>query len=1486
MADPVKEASLGLPEENLNEEMKLRSSRSGKLSHLTRRMNIVNTLMDDETSLHEVKSNMVMFNTMLEEFRSLHGSYQETLKEEDRNEDTKSWYAPRLEQISTFLSNVTRWINSIENPVHDVTVSYTGLESSADISVGPTEDDRLSLSSNRSVSSTASVRIQAEAERAALLAKAAALQKKHALEDEQEQLRKRMETLNLQAELSATTAKINYLRNAEAQAVDNTTLDVTNNTELNAMNSYLEENVEKISEQIAEHTVRDTRPKDGVHVQFPVLPTTARTPRMPSFTQSFSATRPVHEQSTHTLQNPSSQSFAVPQGGQEPDNLSKILEKQNQLTSLLVKQQLLHTLPKGDLAVFDGNILQYNSFIHSFEHIIESRTDNNQDRLQFLIQYTKGQAQQLVKSCQFMDANRGYRKARQLLKEHFGNAYRISCAYIEKALSWPVIKSEEPRALQDFALFLRSCCNAMEQLQYMEELDTISNMRNIIFILPYKLRERWRSKACEIQQRNIRVRMADLVSFIEKQATIVSDPVFGDIQESGSSKVKSRPPMKPLPKGSFATQVDVKPIQRTSEETMTRDKPRANQNTVPDKACLFCNGKHELMTCSQFDSKPHREKIEFVMQNGVCFGCLAKAGHISKDCAKRLQCTICKKQHPSALHIKAKETKEAKETTLNSMQVSVKADEHTGAGNVQKCTLSIVPVQVKCTKGSKIINTYAFLDPGSSATFCTENLLNKLNIRGKRTNILLKTMNQEQSVIAYMANGIEVSALNENNFIALPEVYTQKTMPVDTDSIPKTEELSRWPYLSEIQIPKIKAEVELLIGNNAPKAIEPWEIINSRENGPYAVKTLLGWVINGPLDDSVMTDSNGRQNVTVNRISVAKLEDLLVQQYNHDFNETLDDKEMSMEDKRFIKCSKWIHGPEFLWKSEDEWPQNPVEAMPLSQDDLEVKRCTAVYSAVIKTQNNPTWQLLEYFSSWNKLKRAVVWYLKLRNLLLALSVNRKMHWKVSPQSQTRSQSKMLDSKRKAGKNEPGSQCISLEDLMRAEKAIIRFCQHQSYPEEMAKLEKTKFVGKGLRRNSTIYKLDPVLEDGVLRVGGRLSKAAMPEEAKRPIILPKHIHVSTLILRHIHEQLGHGGRNHVLSQLRKRFWIVNANSAARKVISKCVVCRCVRGRIGEQKMADLPKERLEADLPPFSNVGVDYFGPFETKRGRSLVKRYGVIFTCMSSRAVHLEMAHSLDTDSCIHALRRFISRRGQVTCIRSDNGTNLVGAKRELQDAISNWNKEKIQNTMLQKGIQWTFNPPAASHHGGVWERLIRMVRQTLNSIAHEQPLDDEGLQTLFCEVESILNSRPISTVHEDDSDLEALTPNHILLLKCHPAFPPGLFQKSDTYIRRRWKQVQFLADLFWKRWTKEYLPLLQERQKWTTVKKGFQVEDIVMVVDSTAPRGSWNLGRIIEVQPDSRGLVRTVKIITKTGVFVRPVTKLCLLLEGAEKMTKVTSQR
>ena len=162
-------------------------------------------------------------------------------------------------------------------------------------------------------------------------------------------------------------------------------------------------------------------------------------------------------------------------------------------------------------------------------------------------------------------------------------------------------------------------------------------------------------------------------------------------------------------------------------------------------------------------------------------------------------------------------------------------------------------------------------------------------------------------------------------------------------------------------------------------------------------------------------------------------------------------------------------------------------------------------------------------------------------------------------------------------------------------------------------------------------------------------------------------------------------------------------------------------------------------------------------------------------------------------------------------------------------------------------------------------------------PLDDEGLQTVLCEVEGMLNDCPITTLSEDPNDLEPLTPNHLLLMKGKPILPPGLFAKTDLYAKKRWKQIQYMADLFWKRWVREYLPLLQERQKWTKEKRCFMPGDIVVVVDSTAPRGSWVLGKILKTFPDRKGLVRCVRLKTKTNVIDRPVTKICLLCEATD---------
>lgn len=201
------------------------------------------------------------------------------------------------------------------------------------------------------------------------------------------------------------------------------------------------------------------------------------------------------------------------------------------------------------------------------------------------------------------------------------------------------------------------------------------------------------------------------------------------------------------------------------------------------------------------------------------------------------------------------------------------------------------------------------------------------------------------------------------------------------------------------------------------------------------------------------------------------------------------------------------------------------------------------------------------------------------------------------------------------------------------------------------------------------------------------------------------------------------------------------------------------------MADLPIERVIPDLPPFTIVGIDYFGPIEVRRGRSLENYYGVSFTCMTCRAVHLEVAYSLDTDSCINALRRFMCRRGQVSHLCSDNGTNFTGG-----EALAALNHSKMQAAFLQEGIKWTFNPPTASHHGGVWECIIKMVRRILSSVLHQQTLHDEGFHTVLCEVEAILNDYPITKLSGDPTDLEALTPNHLLTMKGKPVLPPGLF--------------------------------------------------------------------------------------------------------------------
>ena len=1696
------------------------------------------------------------------------------------------------------------------------------------------------------------------------------------------------------------------------------------------------------------------------------------------------------------------------------DNLSTVVKGQGNIADLIIMQQKLALLPARDITAFDGDPLQYQVFIKAFEHVIEDKTSSSQDRLYFLEQYTLGQPRSLVRSCLHMDARHGYVEAKRLLKEHFGDEIKITNAYLEKALNWTSVRADDGKGLHAYALYLRGCCNAMRSLQYMEELDMPSNLRSILSKLPYKLRERWRTTAYETLQRTkARARFHHLVEFMERQAKILLDPLFGDIQDHNPPSrrivTKSQAVILKSPKNrgsSFATIVNPSNDEDSTAPSNTQSWTFKQQPQCinPASSCNFCKAKHALIDCPKFKAHPHKEKVDFLKINGYCFGCLLR-GHMSKNCRRRLTCDRCQKTHPTILHIEYIEnannishqpTSSPAERSVNSALVS--AGETTGAG--RDLALAIVPVKIKVDKGNKFISTYAFLDPGSSASFCTENLMRQLSPKARRTTILLRTMGQERPVRTYEISGLEISHLDGSTYLDLPKVYTQAKIPVSKENIPTKKDLEKWPYLSRIQLDEIDADIELLIGIDVPKAMEPWEIINSKGNGPYAVKTLFGWVVNGPLSSCPAVEP-GPSVVTANRISVSNLKDLLLTQYNHDFCEKeYDEKEeTSDEDKRFMTMARnsfvlknghyqlplpfrdtdtvmpdnyavaqqrtlnllrkfkrdagyameykrfmtdvlekgyaekvpleqlhrkdgqvwhiphhgvyhqqkgnlrvvfdcaasfkgtslnqvllqgpnltntligvllrfrqeqiafmadiesmfyrvqvqehhrdflrflcwpggdtnkplesyrmnvhlfgavsspsianfalrqtaednshrydkevtqtirnnfyvddclmstatveeatklisdlreacaqgsfsltkwvsnsrevlasipehhkakqfkeldldkdklpieralgiewntesdsfaikvaikvraltrrgilsmvssiydplgflspftlkakqilqglckvksgwdqiipedfskqwqrwiteleqlsrfqvdrrmkpedfgpirtaqlhhfsdaselgygtvsylrftntagrihvvfvlgksrvtplkqitiprleltaatlavktdrmlkrelqqdledsvfwtdstavlgyihnkrrryhtfvanrvslicelsqdkqwrhvnskdnpaddasrglniepflesvrWLKGPQFLEKEDTDWPEIPERLGQIPPDDPEVKKEVSVN--IVSVDTNPTSMLIEYYSSWNRLKRGIAWMLRIRALLILLR----------DRSPELTKFKSLKERMKHLKMEARAQELSVEDIREAEKSIIRFEQRRFLPQDFAHLEK----GMQVKASSSICKLNPTLDEGMLRVGGRISRLAMPLEMKNPIILPKGSRISMLVLLDIHQRVGHSGRSHMLSTLNQRYWLPSANSSARKIIKSCVFCRRMQAAAGEQKMADLPKDRVSPDLPPFTHVGIDYFGPINVKRGRAHVKRWGVIFTFLVSRAVHLEVADYLDTDSCINALRRFICRRGPVTSIRTDNGTNFVGAQKELQKSLKEMCHHRIQNALLKEGVKWAFNPPFGAHFGGVWERLIKPVKKILHSVLKEQVLDDETLQTALCEVESIMNDRPLTTISSDPNDLEPLTPNHLLQLKAKPVMPPGLSKKDDLYSRRRWKQAQYLADLFWKRWVREYLPIMQQRSKWHSPKRNLRPDDLVIIVDDTAPRSSWLMGRVVKALPGPGGLVRSVVVKTKSSILQRPIDKLCLLLEAGD---------
>ena len=581
------------------------------------------------------------------------------------------------------------------------------------------------------------------------------------------------------------------------------------------------------------------------------------------------------------------------------------------------------TLPQPDLPVFSGDPIEYCDFIRAFENLIERKTTNPSTRLYYLLQYTSGQVQDLVRSCLTMREDKGYDEARKLLADRYGQPYKIATAYVDRIINGQPIRAEDGAALQKYSILLTSCSNTLREIGYLSRLENPDTLKKIVDRLPYTLRLKWREMADKVMQQEQRdANLKDITDFVESRSRVTNHPIFGKI--SGDSR--------------FSNSTDrTKQVRRTAKSfpvQVNSNQSRGHLEVKAQPKCPSCKGNHWLSQCEDFKKLSVSDRYQLVRSKKLCSNCLVP-GHFAQDCPKKSFCRItgCNKKHSSFLH-----PRETTIPTTDSSRVITSNPEPTANTTpvrnsyIQSNTfqtlngstvvgLSIVPVKVKAMGQGKKITTYAFLDSGSNTSFCTDDLLKKLNIKGERTNISLTTLQSTRESVNCSIVNLEVCDLSDSNVVELPNVFSSPSLPVSVDTIGNQEDVNRWSHLKGIKIESIRADIGLLIGSDAPHILQPREFRESKDGGPFATRTIFGWVLNGPL---------GRKEPKVPTVNFVDANTTLSKQFedycNLEFNDSSYEAKTSMS-------------------------QNDMRSLGMMQDS--VKFCSGHYEIALPWKNEP-----------------------------------------------------------------------------------------------------------------------------------------------------------------------------------------------------------------------------------------------------------------------------------------------------------------------------------------------------------------------------------------------------------------------------------------------------------------------------------------------------------------------------------------------------
>ncbi|XP_055487690.1 golgin subfamily A member 6-like protein 7, partial [Leucoraja erinacea] len=625
----------------------------------------VKTLMESEENQDKVEEKLRLISSLNHELKEKQDILLEAERSQEECERHLKWDCENKEYYDESKEVVEGWLEQVSKSKgsrkEDTKPEEEGDEIEPGDSISNVSSQRSGRKSGSLASSVsrASARLREKAELAALSIEADAMKKKHEMARRQDEMaRQQDEMARQQHEMARQQDETKRQQEEMARCQEQLELD-TKLKVAKARRDILESEGSRCSSRSSKAISSRQRAK------------TAQSELAVESIPRSKSTGYLGLENLNRLSEPSAQQMGarpklatirtsvqtregpVDQGEGSQVGILALLHKQSEFNEIIARRNKSLILPPVEIPTYAGDPLEYETFVRALEEVLEKKVEDEEERLRFLVKYTQGKVKGLVESCQMEPGNQGYKKARRLLKERFGDEQRIANAYIERAHDWREIKPEDVDKLSEYAIFLRRCCSSMKNLGYMEEINLSSNMRIIISKLPRRMREKWRDRAGEIRDKSKQVaRLPDLVEYLEREVRYMSDSCSGIIEEAkplaiykGSTYVKTKQKTGPN-KSNFATNIIPEKVLGGAKE----DAP-----TRKNEFCPFCDEVgHTIRWCRKFKEKKYEKKMDFLKRNGICYGCLKK-GHMVKDCKCPIVCDKCKQNHPDVLHTVKKE---------------------------------------------------------------------------------------------------------------------------------------------------------------------------------------------------------------------------------------------------------------------------------------------------------------------------------------------------------------------------------------------------------------------------------------------------------------------------------------------------------------------------------------------------------------------------------------------------------------------------------------------------------------------------------------------------------------------------------------------------------------------------------------------------------------------------------------------------------------